>query len=197
MAIVSQARRHAQPGLTNGLSEPATELLYHCISCEDYAPRLRCALIGVSVLTLPAPLYSLLARPHLPTTTLPAHPTQHLPLHPPTKAILIRLPRLFLRGSVPCGFQPMKRGFEPSSQSQEYHNQSTKRYNMGPNRGGGAYARQQARSSNQKPRAPANLPSADPPVHDRAFIESSWQAMGGRGPPNVKWVENPKGVLAK
>ena len=100
----------------------------------------------------------------------------------------------------------MKRAFESSSQSAEYYNQSQKRTNynhpssssnMGPNRGGGTYARQQARTSNQKPRAPANLASVDPPVHDRALIESSWQAMGARGPPNVKWVENPKGVLAK
>lgn len=68
---------------------------------------------------------------------------------------------------------------------------------MGPNRGGGTYARQQARNTNQKPRAAQNLPLIDPPVHDRSFIEASWQAMGGRGQPNIKWVENPKGVLAK
>ncbi|KAM0753259.1 P-loop containing nucleoside triphosphate hydrolase protein [Meredithblackwellia eburnea MCA 4105] len=40
------------------------------------------------------------------------------------------------------------------------------------------------------------LPIASPPVHDQAFINAQWHALGGRGNPNPKWTENPKGVIS-
>ncbi|GAA5900811.1 hypothetical protein JCM8208_004617 [Rhodotorula glutinis] len=47
------------------------------------------------------------------------------------------------------------------------------------------------------PRAPAVPPPAAPgPVHDQAYVLRAYAQLGGRGQPNNKFVENPKGVLA-
>lgn len=70
--------------------------------------------------------------------------------------------------------------------------------------GGGGRGNGSARNSNsnhsKRPRtqAPSNqiLPQASPPLYDQAYVESSWRSHGGRGEPNRKWIENPKGVLA-
>lgn len=40
------------------------------------------------------------------------------------------------------------------------------------------------------------IPQASPPLYDQAYVESSWRSHGGRGEPNRKWIENPKGVIA-
>ncbi|KAI5476262.1 hypothetical protein MNV49_007899 [Pseudohyphozyma bogoriensis] len=70
-------------------------------------------------------------------------------------------------------------------------------YSRGGGRGGGG-----GRHFNQNKRqrgGPAPQPVGqivNPPVHDLQYINQSWAALGGRGPPNAKWIENAKGVIA-
>jgi hypothetical protein len=56
-----------------------------------------------------------------------------------------------------------------------------------------------ARNSNHNKRpklSTAKAPIALPPLHDMNYIKSCWAAYGGIGPPNPKWLDNSKGIIA-
>lgn len=76
--------------------------------------------------------------------------------------------------------------------------------NMAPSYGGRSGSARNSNSNNKRARTnnagPSSsqqvVPQASPPLYDQAYVESSWRSHGGRGEPNRKWIENPKGVIA-
>ncbi|KAK4703876.1 hypothetical protein P7C70_g2332, partial [Phenoliferia sp. Uapishka_3] len=71
----------------------------------------------------------------------------------------------------------------------------------GGGRGGGRGGARNSNSNNKRARTSQAsssqiIPQASPPLYDQQYVEASWTAHGGRGHPNHKWIENPKGVIA-
>ena len=98
----------------------------------------------------------------------------------------------------------MKRAFNTDYNDQQYS--LPPQSNMAPRGGarGGSGSARNSNSNNKRARTsqagPSHssqiIPQASPPLYDQAYVESSWRSHGGRGEPNRKWVENPKGVIA-